>query len=98
MSRLIKKNINIIAIATIGILIVGQDLYIFSILGPEIDLRTGPDGIREAQQFSNARNTVTTIITHGLLLGIVFLLILQPRYNTVITTPDNEDEANRYTK
>lgn len=89
MSLFIKKHINLIAIAVIGILIIGQDLYIFSQIGPSFDLLKGPEGIKDAQIFGNMRNAAINMITHGLLVAIIFLILTQPRFNII---PVNKDK------
>ena len=85
MKRLVR-NINIIALFAVAALVTGQDLYIFSIVGPSFDLLKGPEGIRDAQQFSNTRNAITTIVTHGLLLAIIVIVMTKPI--NIITTKE----------
>ena len=85
------KNSSVIAIAAIFILIIGQDLYIFSTVGPEIDLTEGPEGIKDAQQFANLRDETVAITTHGLLLGI--LLVLLTRKAVVVSTIWNKEDG-----
>lgn len=78
------------ALFVVAALITGQDIYIFSIIGPAIDLRTGPEGIRDAQIFGNMRNAVTTIITHGLLIAIIVVLLTKPTNIYAITKPGTD--------
>lgn len=88
---LLRRHVNIIAIAIIGVLISGQDIYIFTQIGPTFDLLKGPEGIKDAQVFSNMRNMIATMITHSLLIGVIFLLLSQPRYNVTIS-PNKEEQ------
>lgn len=85
----IKKNTSLIAITIVAALVTGQDAYIFSIVGPAIDLREGPEGIREAQIFSNLRTMIVAIITHGLLLGVILVLLIRQPV-VYVNTPDKE--------
>ena len=94
-NNLLKKHINLIAIIVIGILIAGQDIYIFSVIGPTFDILKGPEGIKDAQIFSNLRNMVTTMITHGLLIGIILLILIQPRYNVILQAKDDGENIEK---
>ena len=88
--RVFRRNINIVAAVVIGILIAGQDIYIFSQIGPSFDLMKGPEGIKDAQVFGNMRNMVTTMITHGLLIAVIYLILIQPRYVVITQSKDGE--------
>ena len=50
----------------------------------------GPEGIKDAQVFGNMRNMVTTMITHGLLIAVIYLILIQSRYVVITQSKDGE--------